>query len=384
MGTENPWIDSGKSEHSPPTVKPQQQAGASRSPGATAARRVVRRLLNLPEEKNPTTPEPVERASERVGTGHQRGRAATPWQMEAEPAASLWWRRALRVTVYFAVVLLALIGLRELVVGDRVAAPTISSTAQVFPTEEASAVASRFARSYLTWDEDSPEARSAALRLDYAGGDDNAGWDGTGRQKVLDTVAQKVSVVDERRAVVTVLVLVQPARRTKGKRRTDDSTQSVEAGAASPLWRSLQVPVAIASDAGITRVVVTGLPGLVAVLDAPAADEPSFEADSTLTEETRDVGDAFFTAYAAGDVSAVVAPDAPVSAPQEGTLRFLGVTQWEVQEAANGGDERTAHALVQWKDPATRAELVQQYTLTLTPVRSSTGTRWQVNRLAGG
>jgi hypothetical protein len=71
---------------------------------------------------------------------------------------------------------------REDRMGRERGAPAVSKTAAV-------ALATRFTADVLSWDEDAPEVRAAALRL-YAGNPNDgrnttaAGWDGRGRQRV--------------------------------------------------------------------------------------------------------------------------------------------------------------------------------------------------------
>lgn len=66
---------------------------------------------------------------------------------------------------------------------------------------EASGFARRFASDYLSWDEDEPARRAAALRTYLADPDTaDGGWSGTGRQRVEETIAGRT--VEYRGAVV--------------------------------------------------------------------------------------------------------------------------------------------------------------------------------------
>ncbi|WP_346767440.1 conjugal transfer protein [Streptomyces sp. C1-2] len=74
-------------------------------------------------------------------------------------------------------------------------------------------------------------------------------------------------------------------------------------------WRALEVPVAQVGD----RVVVTGQPALVGLPGAVSYNAPEGpEADSSLSNATREVVKDSLTAWAAGDADQASAPGADI------------------------------------------------------------------------
>ncbi|HET6989385.1 MAG TPA: conjugal transfer protein, partial [Kribbella sp.] len=78
--------------------------------------------------------------------------------------------------------LAAVSGVRSWISPNR-APETVVSGQSGFPSDEARAVATRYAVSYLSWDEGNPDERPAQIGLDLAAGlDSRAGWNGRGKQ----------------------------------------------------------------------------------------------------------------------------------------------------------------------------------------------------------
>ncbi len=105
-----------------------------------------------------------------------------PWSTEPESSFSTWARRFFRGLVVAVLLLAAISGVRSWISPNRTP-ETVVSGQSTFPVDEARAVATRYAVSYLSWDEDNADARSAQVELDLAAGlDSRAGWNGRGKQ----------------------------------------------------------------------------------------------------------------------------------------------------------------------------------------------------------
>ena len=235
-----------------------------------------------------------------------------------------------------------------------------------FPSDEARAIATRYAVSYLTWDEDNADARPAQIGLDLAAGlDSRAGWNGRGKQTA--DVAYPGAVKPDANgltAAVDVRVRVLAFAKKGG---------AWVPGAVS--WERLSVPVVKTAS----RVVASGPPTFVpderAALpdNMPEAGVP----DDDLTAATRKDAEAFFGAYAESDnkVSAVTAPGSTIRS-LNGAVKFGQLKDWQV--FTGNDDERRATAAVTW-DGAGETTLDQTYTLTLRRTVATDGAqRWQV------
>ena len=117
------------------------------------------------------------------GAGPGCGRArAGPWSTESESSFSTWARRFFRGLVVVVLLLAAISGVRSWISPNRTPETVVSGQSS-FPSDEARAVATRYAVSYLTWDEDNADARPNQIGLDLAAGlDGRAGWNGRGKQ----------------------------------------------------------------------------------------------------------------------------------------------------------------------------------------------------------
>lgn len=157
-----------------------------------------------------------------------------PWSTEPESSFSTWARRFFRGLVVVVLLLAAISGIRSWVAPNR-APETVVSNQNSFPVDEARAVATRYAVSYLNWDEANPDARPNLIALDLAAGlDTRAGWNGRGKQ-TADTAYPGEVKVDS--AGVTAVVDVRVEVRSFTKRG-----QAWVAGPYS--WERLSVPVA--------------------------------------------------------------------------------------------------------------------------------------------
>ncbi|MEU2086529.1 conjugal transfer protein [Streptomyces albus] len=246
--------------------------------------------------------------------------------------------------------------------------PSSNATAQ-YPVQRAQAVAARWARAYLTWDEADPDARTRALTADMPRGTDTnggIGWNGKGTQTVLAVQPGEVAPGKHHRARVRIEALVQPGKNKPAK------------GKPTSHWVALEVPVISTGD----RVLVTGQPGIVGMPDGgpdiPQHSEP--DSDTAFSGRTKRVVDAFFADYAEGDADNAMAPGASTP-PLPADLQLEEVRSWTAD--AGGKTNRAGTAVVTW-ETADGATLDQSYRLTLTRVSSASGKRWQVSSIHGG
>ncbi|MFE0654369.1 hypothetical protein ACFVZH_38125 [Streptomyces sp. NPDC059534] len=294
--------------------------------------------------------------------------ANVPWVAQDERSGARFAKRLGRGVLWTVVALAAITGVRSWVVPAKAPAPAAAPPVQAGPTypdNEAQAVAARFARAYLAWDETKAPERAALLAAVLLAGADTAmGWNGHGRQDVLTVEPGSVTPGKYGQARVRVDVLIQaPGAKT----------------AASPArWVGLDVPVVETSG----RVVVSGRPGFVGIpTDGPRAPEiPAPEADAELSSQTTATVGKFFEALAgAGDVDAVTAPGAKVP-PLPGGVTYKALTSWTVDIGT--GADRTGTAVVTWALGS--ATIEQAYRVELTRVSSADAQRWQVAGARGG
>ncbi|MFD3422038.1 conjugal transfer protein [Streptomyces decoyicus] len=227
------------------------------------------------------------------------------------------------------------------------------------PEAAAQQVASRFARSYLTWSKDDPQAREKELKRDLPkGSDTKTGWNGEGTQLVAQTIPGEVSQTRPHQARVLVDVRVSATTGAGKKARTVSS------------WRALEVPVAESGG----RVLVTGQPALVG-LEQPAHwnGAPDPEADTDLTASTRETVTDFLKAWAAGTQDQTTAPGATI-APLGSGITLHALDNWAVHTGS--GSHRTGTATVRWE--IADAQLQQTYRITLAQVSANNASRWQV------
>lgn len=281
------------------------------------------------------------------------------------------WAWLLRLLVVFTLIVLAYLGIVRIIRGDP-EPPQYNLPATVtVDTHAAAAMATRFATSYLTWDQDAPEDHADAIARDWVDAGDG-GWNKKGKQSADSASVLAVTPLDGNRVDVRVLVRVVP------------KALSEEDKPAPSYWMALKIPAWVDE----TRASVIDTPILIGVpapVTPPAGGTPI--TDAALTENTRDMATNFFTTYATGDVSAVTAPGSTIVAPV--TTADAEVTGWTVYtpEATptptatpTGTDvERQATAIVTW----TSGEVVttQTYQVTISLVSGQTDSRWQVSAL---
>lgn len=289
----------------------------------------------------------------------------TPWSTESESSFSTWARRFFRGLVVAVLLLAAISGVRSWIRPDN-APSTVVSGQSGYPTDEARAIATRYAVSYLNWDEANPDARPSQLSIDLAAGlDARSGWNGRGKQTANAAYAGEVKV-DPGGVVAVVDVRVQVRPFTLSGRTWVGGAYS---------WRRVSVPVARTAS----RVVVTGAPTFVPDDRAALPDNmPEAAApDDDLTAATLKDAEAFFSAYAESDikVSAVTAPGATIRS-LNGAVKLDQLKDWQVY--TGNDDERKATAAVTW-DGIGDTTLDQTYTLTLRRTVAADGAqRWQV------
>ncbi|MGW1072739.1 hypothetical protein [Streptomyces sp. NPDC002537] len=323
-----------------------------------------------------------------------------PWQIEDEKSGAKFAVKAGRGVLWGVVALAAITGVRSWIWAPAPAkpAPAKADSGPRYPVEEAQAVAARFARSYLTWDESDPQARATALARDTPRGTDTtAGWNSKGRQQVLVVQPSTVSVLEEKRARVRVDVLVDgPAadpssadkkddpKKDDGKKddpKKDDTKKDdkkdTKPAASAARWMGLEVPVVQASG----RIVVTGQPGIVGVPGGgPSVPGISNKSnDMEFSDKTRGVVEEFFAKYATGESDVVAAPGAFIPALPSG-MTLGAVRNWTVDEGS--GTDRVGTAVVNWNVGG--AEIEQTYRVKVTRVSSAQAERWQVAEIHGG
>jgi Conjugative transposon protein TcpC len=251
----------------------------------------------------------------------------------------LWGFRALVIAVLG---LALLLGGRDLIrdaiqpqsIGGPAGAPASS-----FPQAAAEAYAARFAIAYETFDSANQDSRSQSLAQFLPdGADATAGWAGNGKQTASTALPSGINVHSPSSATVDVAVLVDGGR-----------------------WLYLAVPVVVSGD----RLVVPATPALV-----PAPPKASVSPTVSPVEDTQLTGQvnsdlvAFFKAYASSssELGLIAAPGAAIEG-LNGSVQFDSLAELHVLQGQ--GTTRQAIAHVRWFDPASGANLIQHYQLTL-------------------
>jgi Conjugative transposon protein TcpC len=265
------------------------------------------------------------------------GRAGSPEE---------WMRRGLRALVVAVLVVLLLLGLRD-VLRPFLAGPPRSQPAAAsatYPREAAGAFAARFAMAYLTFDAARPEQRRNALQQYVGPGDaSSAGWDGQGRQTAVLALPAGIDVRDGAHALVTVVALVDGNR-----------------------WLYLAVPVA-ADGQGLA---VSGTPVLLPQPDLAAGAQPAefVDQDPALSAQLRPYLTAFLRAYAASsqaELSYYAAPAVELTG-LGGQVTLAGLDALSVEQPS--GTQRSVVASVRWTDSKSGGTLTQRYRLQLAQV----------------
>ncbi|MHA7957165.1 conjugal transfer protein [Streptomyces sp. L500] len=335
-----------------------------------------------PTRTEPAAPE----SAPRTAPGSQ-----VPWKIEDEKSGSKFAVKVGRGVLWGVVALAAITGIRSWfwTPAPPKPAPTKVDSGPQYPVQEAQAVAARFARSYLTWDEADPQARVGALARDMPrGAETAAGWNSKGHQEVLVVLPSTVSVLGDKRARVRVDLLVSgpaptdsaPSDKDKGDKKDEpkkDDAKKDAKPASATRWMGLEVPVVQASG----RVVVTGEPGIVGVPNSgPSVPAPAAKSnDMEFSDKTRGVVEEFFSKYAAGESDSVAAPGASIPALPSG-MTLGTIRNWTVDEGS--GTDRVGTAVVIWNVGG--AEIEQTYRVKLTRVASAQAERWQVAEVHGG
>lgn len=272
-------------------------------------------------------------------------------------------RRVGRVVLWAALLLILFRGVGAIVSGPE-AEPSQGAVrpaaAAVWPDEQATSFAVRFASAYMSYDPENPDFWEATVEPFLAGRVDpqqalELPERGTA-QVAEQAVASGVQPISGDRALVTVAV------RVVGERVGT---------------RYLAVPVARDGAGGLAvydyPALVEG-PGAAAEV-TPPADRP-VEQDREAIEA---LIDRFLPAYLEGrDIGYLSADDAAIR-PLGAPLRYrelLGLA--EIEDAPATAQQRTVVATVRAVDVATDAELTLRYLLDLTR-----GDRWVVQRVAG-
>lgn len=351
-----------QSKKAPAPVPSQTQQARPSNPWESAG-------AELAAQHKSTTSAPAAEPAGRAGP-------RTPWVPQEERSGAVFARRLGRGLVWGVLILAAVTGVRAWFIPPKVDIPPAPkvTAGPTYPNAEAQAVAARFSRAYLTWDQDKPEDRAALLAAVMPENSDTSiGWDGRGRQNVLAVQPGAVTTGSQHQARVRVDVLIKteaPAPTGKDKKKT--------AAPESPArWVGLDVPVVETSG----RVIVTGEPGLVGIptKGPKAPDLNTTKTDQELAASTEGTVEQFFRAYAGGDTDAVTAPGASVPPLPEG-VEYKGLVTWSIDEGT--GDDRTGTARVSWTLGEGTVE--QTYRVELTRVSSADAARWQVADVHGG
>lgn len=262
------------------------------------------------------------------------------------------WRAALASVAVVALVVLAAMSVA------RVFHPPAPSIEYVQPEQTRTpdvassvAVAQSVARAFVNLDDEAN--RDARLALNWDSPTNT--WGGQGNlstQGNAYTVGARI--LSETRVDVTVATYVLTS-----------------SGAGN--WVGVLVPMmeenGRASVAGAPKIV-----GIPAPVSAPVETLP--EADRELTQTTRVDVEAFFTAWASGDATALIAPGATIATPPAGIVTAT-LNAWTMH--AGDGQSRTGTATVALDFSGTT--LTCTYTVTLAEIRGETGSRWQVSDL---
>ncbi|MFF7726030.1 conjugal transfer protein [Streptomyces sp. NPDC008001] len=383
---------------------PQQQAAPSPAPAQAApAPAGLQQWTDAAarlQAQAPGTPQPPQAQAQAAAADQGKARDV-PWQLEDEDSGKKFLVKVGRGALWGVVALAAITGIRSWfwAPAPPKSGPVQVSSGPTYPVQEAQAVAARFARAYLSWDENDPQARATALSRDLAQGMDTAaGWNTRGHQEVLAAQPGPVSEEKDKRARVRVDVLVngsgddksKPADKPKDDKpkddkskdkkddaKKDDKDKDSRQQATGPRWLGLEIPVVYTSG----RIVVTGQPGLVGVpQSAPAAPALTTKtADNDFGNKTRGVIEEFFGKYASGEAESVAAPGASIAALPPG-VSLGSLRNWSVDEGS--GSDRTGVATVTWLMGG--AEIEQTYRVKLTRVASAQAERWQVAEVHGG
>lgn len=311
------------------------------------------------------------------------GSAATPRPVVKTPTGAafelapantgaMWLGRALRVSGLVVLLLFAWVGIRETFI-DRDDTSAVVETggeippALLFDTSAAGGTAARLTMNTLSWDEDADQdSRISSIADDLAGGDDPIVWNGAGRQDVITAIPAGVLVAEDgQAAIVTVQAQVRPYE------RTDEGEWEAQPSA----WLTVHVPVAVEAD----QIVAVGGPAIVGDAEATAWPElDRTDRDTDLTVDTRATAEAFFVGYGAGDVSALQAPGAAITAPTS-SWTVASVPEWSV--LVGSGDTRYARATVVWTVEDTDVQIRSNYVVTLTQVSGGGADRWEVSAI---
>ncbi|MEU1675083.1 conjugal transfer protein [Streptomyces roseifaciens] len=378
---------------------PQQQSAAPATPPPAALQQWTDAAARL-QAQAPESARAQQQAAAAVEGAKGKPERDVPWQIEDEKSGARFLVKVGRGALWAVVALAAITGIRSWFWAPEPHkdGPVQVNSGPTYPVQEAQAVAARFARSYLTWDEADPKARAEALTHDLAKGmDPTAGWNTKGKQEVLVAQPGPVSEEKDKRARVRVDVLVStPASDDKGKpadkdkdkskdKKDDPKKDDPKAGdktndprqVTGPRWLGLDIPVVYTSG----RIVVTGQPGMVGVpQNGPSVPALTVKtADNDFSEKTRSVVEEFFTKYGTGEAESVAAPGASVAALPPG-VTLGSLRNWSVEEGSGG--DRTGTATVTWQIAG--AELEQTYRVKLTRVASAKAERWQVAEIHGG
>ncbi|GAA1668819.1 hypothetical protein GCM10009765_17850 [Fodinicola feengrottensis] len=287
-----------------------------------------------------------------VPTGAARKRRSSPL------AGGRWMQFAVKTLIVVVLAVIALNGVYRLA-GKALYDPPTAPAGSNFPTQAASAYATRFAQAYFSWDENNPQNRSTALQPFFPSTTNlQLGWDGKGVQQVIGSpIPAGVSASDDQHAVVQLTAYLSPGG-----------------------WTCMQVGV-FSPNRGQTLAITSYTAYVACPAAAPVTVPNVTDEDGTLEAQLSPVLNSFFRAYGASssDLPLTLSTGSTVTG-LAGSVKLVSVDRVIVPTATKGADpnQRVATVNVSWQTPS-GGVLAQSYQVTLIKVD-----RWGVLSLAGG
>lgn len=356
----------------------------------SAALRVTRKILGL--DRGPARPaDPAEApvvqnhpaAVDVPASPVRRPQEADDFEVAAAPRgfAAVFWRWTARVLV----VVLLVAGVNQLFIKPLHHAAAGPAAVAAIDPAVAGQIAARYAADYLSYSPGRAEANLPALTADSVATASTSTQLFSGAGYVAADLVQpgQIVTVDAIHVLVAETVRIHLAVPPAGTAAPQPAGSTPAAppgsagdpGAVPPGWtdlgeRWLSITVPVESTPAGLRVsasggVFTGEPPTVITPIAGA------NPDAATTAATAAVGTAFFTGYAASDVSYLIPPGAPVTG-LGGAATFVSLADWTVHTAPAGtGPAATptagiGTAAVTWQLAGTDVQITQTYALSLT------------------
>ena len=358
----------------------------------SAALRVTRKILGLDRRQaRPASPAEVPvpqthpAAVDVPASPTRRPQDADDFEVAAGPRgfAAVFWRWTARVLV----VVLLVAGVNQLFIKPLHHTAAGPATAADIDPAVARQIAARYAADYLSYSPGRTGANLPALTADSVATASTSTQLFSGAGYVTADLVQpgQIVTVDATHVLVAEAVRIHLAIPPAG---TAAPQPAASTPAASPpdtannpgpvpdrwtdlgeRWLSMTVPVE-STPAGL-RVSASGgvFTGEPPTVITPIAGSNS---DAATAATTAAVAPAFFTGYAASDVSYLIPPGAPVTG-LGGAVTFVSLADWTVQTAADTGTGTAATptagigtAAVTWQLAGSTLQITQAYALSLT------------------